>query len=72
MFGIIWGTVSLAAGFGYLSSARFVVWTLNHDRTGQRWARLLGERAPLILRFVFGPILIGGGIFLLAFGLGFI
>jgi hypothetical protein len=72
MFGIIWGAVSLAAGIGYLSSARFVAWTLDNDRTGQRWARRLGERAALILRFVFGPILIGGGIFLLAFGFGFI
>jgi hypothetical protein len=70
---LVWGIILLASGFGYLASPRFVRWTLDHDRTGQRWARWLGtERAPTVLRFVFGPILIVGGILLTVLGLGWI
>jgi hypothetical protein len=70
---LVWGGICFVAGLAYLASPRFVRWTLDNDRTGQRWARWLGmERAPAVLRFVFGPILIVGGVVLIVIGLGWV
>ena len=70
-FAFLLGVFCLVVGTGYLVSSRLVEWTLNHDRTGQRWARLLGrDNAAVAMRYIFSLILIGIGAACLFLALG--
>ena len=58
-FLLVVGGLCLAVGIAYLTSPRFVEWTVTKDRRGQQWARLLGrERAAYAMRHYFSVLLI--------------
>jgi hypothetical protein len=59
---------SLGLGIAYIANPRFVERMVTKDRTGQKWARMLGqERAIFVIRNIFSLFFIVVGIVLLYF-----